>query len=397
MADVLSSRGRAALAALLVLLFAAPPAAWTSPGSAAQEGCRRCKGRGVKDCPEHDATDREFEGRVLFCSVIAGCETCAGTLVVDCDRCDGGPESAAAEERRAAIAEWMEKSKVARHFGRNVPRCETDHFELVLDVEGKFKLGRKKIDGHRLMHLVADDTSFVAAGVAEQFDVKPEEDYFAKMRMWMWPSGEDHKSAVETFMNTSARGDFKLLGREPVFSVWQERGLFSTTQGIRTVFTHNAGHMLMSNLLRELDISPFGGGWLDAGVGHWHEYARFDRSVQYCIEEASALDNFSNGVWRAAIRKMCERAEKDGGTLLPPLLDKTTTSMTAPQQAVCWSFYDWLVAEHQPKMRPMLMGLKMKEPTRELFKEHLGMSVLQVEEAWRAWVMATYPKKEKTR
>ena len=141
--------------------------------------------------------------------------------------------------------------------------------------------------------------------------------------------------------------------------------------------------MLVSNMFRELDISPHGGGWLDAGLGHWHEYARFDRSVQYCIEEANALDNFSNGVWRAAIRKMCERAASKGGTLLPPLFNKTTTSMSAPEQAICWSFYDWLVAEHPSALRPILMGLKQKADARELLKEHLGMGLLKAEEAWR--------------
>ena len=43
------------------------------------------------------------------------------------------------------------------------------------------------------------------------------------------------------------------------------------------------------------------------------------------------------------------------------------------------------------------MGLKQKTDARELLKEHLGMSLLKAEEAWREWVSNTYPKKEKTR
>ena len=114
-----SCASRALAAGLAGLTFLAAPAAGGETGrdpstEAHQDGCRRCKGRGVKDCPEHDATDRDFEGRVLFCSVAAGCEDCGGTMVIDCDRCDGGPESAAAEARRAAIAEWMERSEVAK-------------------------------------------------------------------------------------------------------------------------------------------------------------------------------------------------------------------------------------------------------------------------------------------
>lgn len=394
---MLGSMGRRPRTPWALLALILPVGMGMGASAPTQEGCRRCDGRGVRDCPEHDAEERAAEGRVLFCSVIAACEECAGTLVVDCDRCDGGPESAAAAARRAAIREWLEHSKVAQHFGRNVPRCDTDRFELVLDVEGRFKVGREKIDGHRLMHLVADDCSFVAAQVAEHYQVKPAEDYAARMRMWMWPDADDHAEAVRAFMDTSARGDFKLLGKDPVFSVWQEPGLFATAEGIRTVFTHNAGHMLVSNLFRELDISPHGGGWLDAGVGHWYEYARFDRSVNYCIEEASYLDGFSSGVWRAAMRRLCEEADGAGGALLVPLLDRTTTSMNAREQAVCWSFYDWLVAEHRPKLRPLLEGLKQKRPARELLVEHLGLNVLQAEEAWRAWVRASYPKKEKTR
>lgn len=351
----------------------------------------------MKDCPKHDAAMREAEGRVHFCSVAAACEKCAGTLVVDCDRCEGGPESAAAEKRRKAIEDWMANSRVAQHFQRNVPRCETERFELVMDVSGKFKVGRNKIDGHTLMHLVADDTTFVEEHVREHFEVQPEEDYFSKMRMWMWATAEDHSEAVKVFMGTSARGDFKLLGKDPVFAVWQEPGMFATAQGIRSVFTHNAGHMLVSNLFRELDVSPHGGGWMDAGVGHWYEYARFDRSVNYCMEEASLLEDFSNGVWKAAMRKMCASAESKGQTLVVPVLGKITTSMSAREQAVCWSFFDWIVATKPGALRPILVGLKKKKENRDLFKEFLGVSVLDAEELWRAWVLSTYPPKEKRR
>lgn len=382
-----------ALGGLLALVVAPVPAPVAATAAPQEGGCRRCDHRGVVACPKHSDEILEAEERVLFCSVVGHCEDCHGALVVDCEHCDGGPASKAMEERRAKVAAWLAESPVERHFGRAVPRCETRRFELVLDVEGKFKLDRKKIDGHTLMHLVADDCEFVAKGLDEHFGIE-DDDLFAKMRMWMWPTGKDHASAVLEFMRQSARGDFKMLGKDPVFSVWQEPGLFATTPAIRSLFTHNAAHMIVSNLDRERDMSVTGGGWLDAGLGHWYEYERFGQSVQYCIEEATAGSAFANGVWKAAMRKLVKDTD---GPLFLPQLDRRTTAMTVEDQAICWSFYDWLVANHQPQLRPILRGLKMPKDTRELFKEHLDMTVLEAEDAWRAWVLETYPKKEKRR
>ncbi|MEM6671399.1 MAG: hypothetical protein AAF726_01065 [Planctomycetota bacterium] len=373
---------------LAVALVAASPMA-----PADEEGCRRCDHRGVVACPEHDDEMLEAEKHVLFCSVAARCETCLGALVIDCKHCDGGPESARIEERRAEIRAWLAGSEVERHFERPVMRCETKHFELVFDLQEKVREGRKKVDPHVLMHRVADDTSHVAEKVVEHFGVG-EDDIFAKMRMWMWEEPSDHASALETFLQSSATGDFKLLGRDPVFSVWKEPGLFATVSAVRSVFTHNAGHMLVSNLFRERDIGVIGGGWFDAGVGHWYEYDRFEESVNYCIEEASIASNFANGVWKAAMRKLVDSTDE---RLVPPLLDVPTTSMSAKEQAVCWSFYDWLVVEKRDALRPMLRDLKQERETREIFTEHLGMGVLAAEDAWREWVLETYPKREKRR
>ncbi|MEC8494560.1 MAG: hypothetical protein VXZ39_06550, partial [Planctomycetota bacterium] len=54
----------AGLASLTFLAALAPAAGGEASGvtsaGALQDGCRRCKGRGVKDCPKHDDIDRDF-------------------------------------------------------------------------------------------------------------------------------------------------------------------------------------------------------------------------------------------------------------------------------------------------------------------------------------------------
>ena len=148
--------------------------------------------------------------------------------------------------------------------------------------------------------------------------------------------------------------------------------------------------MLLSNMKAPLWFGDTGGGWFDAAVGHWYEYEHFGRTANYCIEEASIAENYEDGQWRAAIRK---RLGKEDEPLLPGLLEHNTGGLRQSDQALCWSFYDYLVAEHEGALRPILDDLKARRENREIFQERLGMTVLEADAAWREWVPTVYPTK----
>ncbi len=357
-------------------------------GAADDQGCRRCEHRGVVPCTNHDKNLTAAESEVLFCSRAAACEACGGALLVDCARCEGGPENAAVEQRRASIRDWLASTPIEARLGRPLPRIETEHFRLVVET-GDVREGRKKVDQHSLIHAIAGDVEAVARGLDEHF-VVVDGDYFTKMQMWIWGEPESHKEVMLELIGSGSSGDFKMLGRAPKFSVWTEPNLFDRVDTIRALFAHNAAHMLLSNLERELWFGDLGGGWLDAGVGHYYEYELFGRSTQFCIEEATLSETYADGVWRAAIRK---RLDKEDRPQLPPLLDRNTGAMKQSDQALCWSFYEWLVLHHAAKLRPMLDDLKQKMAARDVLKTHLGLSVLEIDAAWRAWVAASYPLK----
>jgi hypothetical protein len=194
---------------------------------------------------------------------------------------------------------------------------------------------------------------------------------------------------MKEFLLSSSTGDFKLLGKDPVFSVWTERA-FSDVPGVRRVFTHNATHMLLSNLVNMVWTGDQGGGFFDAGSAHWYEYAIHGRSVNYCIEEATVPLDYHGGQWRAPIRK---RLKKEEQRVLPRLLPMNTGAMTLPDQALCWSFYDWIVATAPDKLMPIQRALKDKRPGRDVLEEVFGRQVLTLEDEWRAWVEDTYPLK----
>ncbi len=351
------------------------------------DGCRRCDHQGAVPCPEHDDDILELEKGVLFCSIVADCPACKGALLVDCERCEGGPLSATIAPRQAEVAAWLATDLMAPFLERPVPHVETDRFQLIVDT-GVLKDGKKKIDPHMIMHLVARDVETVSAMISEHFGITAK-DYFNKMRMWIWQEPADHTKVMAKFLGSTSTGDFKLLGKDPVFSVFTEAS-FSTVPGVRRLFTHNATHMLLSNAYKMQWTGDTGGGFFDAGSAHYYEYKIHELSLNYCIEEATVPLNYHNGVWRAAIRK---RLDKEDARALPRLLSMNTGAMTLPDQALCFSFYEWLVMVHPDKLAPLQKALKDKRPGRDVLEEVLGEKVLPIEDAWRAWVDETYPLK----
>ena len=367
-------------------------------GPAAQEpappGCRRCQYRGVVDCKLHDEELRALEPTVL-CSEAAACPQCAGALVVDCERCDGGPESAAMLARRAELAAWAaQQHEVEVFLGRRLQRIDTLHLELVASIDTLWLPGRKTkpVDGHHFLHCVARDGERAAALIAGHYGAQ-REDYRAAMRLWYWQEMADHKRIMADFLGSASTGDFKTLGRTPLFSVCTADQVFKDDAvSLHTLAVHNIAHMLLSNLTREEWIGDLGAGWFDAGAAHWYEEAIFGRHRHYCVTEAPYPFNWNDGLWRAELRKLLD---KEQASILPALVRKQTGELMDHEHAKAWSFYDWLVANHPQALAPMLLGLKDRQPARELFAEHLGMSVPDAETAWRSWVVSTYPKKEK--
>jgi hypothetical protein len=357
-----------------------------------QESCPNCLHQGVLPCKAHTevALEEEQPGPdtpTLYCSWAAACPECEGTLFIDCPRCPRGERTKEVEERRALVRTWMEQSSLERGLERSVPRLETNRYRLVVEV-AVLPEGKKKLSGHALAHVLARDLERVAARVGEHYAMTPQ-DYRAKMRMWLWSSLATHQAAQAKFQGTITTGDFKLLGRDPVFSVWTEPPLFDTVPKVRELFAHNAAHMLLSNAFQPTWVGDIGGGWLDAGLGHWYEYELFGRTLNYCLEESTLLENYAGGQWRAAVRK---RLEKEKDPFLPGLLGKRTGQMSAAEHALCWSFYDWLLT--QPGVvRKLMIDLKQKKPAREVLAQHLGQDLFATEDAWRAWVSDAYPLK----
>lgn len=359
----------------------------------APQGCRACQKRGVVDCPDHEPELRALEAGV-FCSQAAACPKCGGALVVDCPKCDGGPESAAMEARRAALAAWLAAGRlpVEEALGRTVLRVEAPHVHLAAEITF-LKDGKKKVSGHAFLHALARDAEAAAAMVDGHFGLERERDYKAPMRLWFWQEQATHLQVMREFLKISGAGDVKILGRKPQFSVWTGDEAFGDEfTNLLTLGVHNTVHMLLSNAWDEIWIGDQGAGWFDGGAAHWYEEKIYGRARHYCIDEAGSPPNWENGVWRAAIRALLAKRES---AILPELVRRQTGEMTPEEHALSWSVFDWLAAAHPEALAPILRGLKAKTPAREVLPATIGLGVVDAERAWRAWVEANYPAREK--
>jgi hypothetical protein len=356
-------------------------------------GCKTCKLRGVTDCPEHEEDLRILE-RTVRCSQAAACQKCAGALVVDCPKCEGGPETAPAEARRADLAAWRATGKlpVEELLGREVLRVESEHVHLAAEI-GTLRDGKKKVDGHRFLHVLSRDAEAVATLLNAHYSVERERDYKAPMRLWFWQSLDVHVKVMREQLKVSGAGDVKILGRKPQFSVCTSDQSFQDEYVVLlTLGVHNLSHMLQSNLWDEIWIGDQGAGWFDAGAAHWYEEKLYGRSRHFCIDEAGSPPSWEDGVWRSAIKALLQKRE---AVIFPDLLKKQTGEMTPEEHALAWSIYDWLVATHPDALVPILKASKAKKPARELLPETMGMGILDAEKRWREWVEETYPGREK--
>ncbi len=380
---------------LLAALILAIPAAASHLQEPELKGCRRCDHRGVVDCKQHDEELLALERRVEFCAAAARCEDCGGALLVPCKRCDGGPETGLMELRRKEVAAWLAKEDPLEKFlERPLVRIETPHFVFVTDAD-KLKRGKKKVDGHRFLHELARDAEEAAAWIDQHYQ-PGEKGYRTRMRLWFWEHMEDHLKVMRHFLGSGSAGDFKMLGHEPLFSVHCHDHAFQGIEPqLRSLGVHNGVHMLLSNLWTEVWIGDMQGGWFDSGAAHWYEEQVYGFVQHYCIDEAVIPPDWNGGVWRAALRELLTR--KSETLLLPNLVKEQTGSMTPEEQALAWSVYDWIVATKPDALAGLLRGAKKRTPSREMYPELLGLTLLEAERAWRAWVVETYPKKEKKR
>ena len=82
---------------------------------------------------------------------------------------------------------------------------------------------------------------------------------------------------------------------------------------------------------------------------------------------------------------------KDDAPTIATLFTRNTDTLTLEEHAVAFSVIDHLQARGGPELNRVLRRLRTRTPTRDALREVYGLSVLELEEEWKQWVLDTYP------
>lgn len=149
--------------------------------------------------------------------------------------------------------------------------------------------------------------------------------------------------------------------------------------------------------------------WLHEGLAHLLEREIDPDHNSFDSGEGAVADMTSKGNWKPEVVKLVNSGE---ATRMAELLQlKNYSDLKLVHHFTTWSMVDFLVKTKPGEFKNYLWALKRNYneqgvPTganlpdwhRKCFKEHLGWSYAEFDEAWRAWVLVEYtrpPGKEK--
>jgi len=365
----------------------APEAAAPAPPQQTTRQCKKCHGAARIPCPEHEKDECDFEDHVLFCSVVADCPVCKGAGFLACDVCNDEAMKKSLEERRARIVERKEALKsIDATMGRPLRKAETDHYVFVWEMD-KTKVDKRWIGPHEALHLYSKRMEEFFADYGARLFTKPEE-FSRKTWMFVWYLPADHEMGSMKFCSQAAKGGVKLMGNESRYSVCGNKQNFQNDEALYRNLIHCGTHILLANQTPPAWIGNIKAGWADEGLAHWFEDRYWGICDTYCYQEQNSNVDFKSGKYRLAMRKMIVEGH------VPPVAEvfqQNVDTLTLPMNAACFSYVDYLLFRDGSKFKELVKLLKAKKPTREALQEVYGMSPMDFETQWKAWVLETYP------
>lgn len=373
---------RGVLAACALLFGAAD--AWA-------QGCMKCHGKGTLACTKHPKNAPQVESNVNFCSIVARCALCKGTLRLDCPDCHGKEEEEykdmlAAQEKR--IAEQLEFEKGIAGEPRG--RCLTKHFDFTFEVE-KLTVGREQLDQHQLLHLYADRIEKLHEMFNEMLGLRDGDHVCKRYRVMVWRNPLDNVEAQTRYTEGGSSGvGKKLLGARGVYTMCRDRNKEPQDDDLHRNLAHNIPHLFLASIFDGVWVGQFKAGWVDEGLSHWFEDKLFGQCTNFCYQEQNTNVSFRGGKWKTPVRGMVEDPKRPS---FSETSNKTSDELTTPEHALAFSYVDYLLNLDGTKFPAMVKILKKKRPTREALQEAYGLTMFQFEEDWKKWVLATYSKR----
>lgn len=166
-------------------------------------------------------------------------------------------------------------------------------------------------------------------------------------------------------------------------------------QHVHNAVLHNVSVNMLDAYMLYLVEAPF---WLRMGLGHWLTQRNTPDYNFYDLDEGAAEMNADESNYPVAVRKMV--ASGDAPTFLELAKLSSFGEMGLDDHLAAWSKFDFLQATNPEGLARFLLAIKYNpsnsanlDMQREALQSAFGWTFPAAEEAWKAWVLATYPVK----
>ncbi|MDA1260440.1 MAG: hypothetical protein O3A20_07430 [Planctomycetota bacterium] len=166
-------------------------------------------------------------------------------------------------------------------------------------------------------------------------------------------------------------------------------------QHVHNALLHNVGINMLDAYMCYLVESPF---WLRIGLGHWLTQRNSPDYNFYDLDEGAGEMNADESNYAVAVRKLV--VSNSAPTFLDLAKLSSFGEMGLHDHIVSWSKVHFLIETNPDGYARFLLAIKFN-PTnsanldvqREALQSAFGWSFLSAEDAWKTWVLETYPVK----
>ena len=141
--------------------------------------------------------------------------------------------------------------------------------------------------------------------------------------------------------------------------------------------------------------------WIHEGIAHALEREVDERYNSFDSGEGGVAEMTSKANWKPDVLRLISSGEAPRMTELLKL--SSFAELKLPHHYTTWSMIDYLIKTNPEGLGAFLRAMKtnldsrgvpsgenLADHHRKVFKEHLGMSYAEFDEAWRAWVLLNY-------
>jgi hypothetical protein len=287
---------------------------------------------------------------------------------------------------------------------------QTTHFRISTDVPKLTTADKKTYRTHELAHLYARRLEELYERYKAMFGVEDANNIKNMHSLLLFEKQGPGFLAAPPYTGLSLK-DARTVKRsggashESTVVTWWDKAEFPKDQDMHRHQIHNFVHQITSVYYDmrwfksgQKGLTPLWlndkYGWLDEGLAHWFEID-FDGSANtYCYREQDTTSRWGSDDWRKNVYKATLSGD------IPSFAEvaiKPTQSLTAKEHQFVWSWVDFLMARDRAVMGKAMKLCKMEAATRDILKECWGLSLLGIEEEWKAWALEQYAPTNKGR